>query len=118
MKHDRIGTVMEEAQKFWIADPDGADEPASGRRLGLAPAEAESMQGDWVALELPRTGANIRSGETFGFVTTDRATHDLRAPFAFRVLEVNSRAVENPAVARFSPTGEGWLLLVQPAMPS
>ncbi len=105
---------MDEAQQFWIADPDNADESAAGRRLGLAPAEAESMQGDWVALELPRAGANIRSGETFGSVTTDRATHDLRAPFDFRVLEVNGRTVENPAIARLSPTGEGWLLLVQP----
>lgn len=109
---------MDDEQRFWIADPDNADEPASGRRLGLAPAEAESMQGDWVALELPPAGANIRSGETFGFVTTDRATHDLRAPFAFRVIEVNSRAIQNPAVARLSPTGEGWLLLVRPTSPS
>lgn len=83
-------------------------------RLGLQPDFAESLSGDWVGLELAPEGAVIRPGETFGFVTTDRATHDLRAPFGFRIVEVNQSAIENAPIVRLSPTGAGWLLNIKP----
>ena len=82
-------------------------------RLGLEPDFAQSLDGDWIALELPPVGEIFGAGETFGFITTDCATHDLRAPCALRILAVNRRAAENPDLARLSPMGEGWLLEVK-----
>ena len=83
-------------------------------RLGLAPDFAESIEGDWVALDLPSPGALIRAGETFGFLTTDSATHDLRAPMTFRVASANEALASDAALARLSPTAQGWLLEIEP----
>ena len=82
-------------------------------RFGLSAEFVASVQGDWLALELPKPGELIRVRETFGFLTTDRATHDLRAPCAFRVIEVNPKPIENAELARLSPHGEGWLLEIE-----
>lgn len=87
-------------------------ESAGATRLGLAPDFVESLEGNWIAIELAPVAAVLRAGDSFGFLTTDRATHDLRAPFAFRVVEVNPAAIENPSLVRLSPTGAGWLLEV------
>ena len=95
-----------------ISDPYVFEERGGVVRLSLSPEFAESLEGDWVGLELPPPGANIRAGETFGFVTTDRETHDLKAPRGFRVVEVNAAVVQNAPLARLSPLGVGWLLEV------
>ena len=86
-----------------------------GRPLfGLTDGFIEQTEGDWVAIELPDPGVLVRAGETFGFLTTDRDTHDLRAPMPLRVLAVNPRCAENPNLVRLSPRGEGWLLEIEP----
>ena len=67
-------------------------------------------------LPLERPGlpdAQEGSGGPGGMLTTDRASHDLRAPCSMRIAEVNARALEDPALARLSPTGEGWLIEIQ-----
>lgn len=84
-------------------------------RLGLAPEFADSILGDWVALELLGEGERIRPGDAFGFITTDRATHDLRAPIEFTILARNAAATADPRLAQLAPTGEGWLLLIETA---
>lgn len=90
---------------FWMrAEGDGL-------KLGLNPDYAESIAGNWVGLELLPAGTSLRAGEGFGFITTDRGTHDLRAPVGMRILEVNRQATENPNIAKLSPTGLGWLII-------
>lgn len=106
MKHD-----PELTDRYWTRDADGRT------RLGLNPHAAESLRGEWVALELPAPGRRVMRGDTFGFVTTSAAVYDLRAPFTFRVLAVNEAAVVNPRLASLSPTGVGWLLEVEPGGP-
>ncbi|GEM_PF-5015235 len=91
---------------FWILPEEG------GARLGFDPEWIEAAEERWVHLDLATPGATVRAGESFGFLTTARRTHDLRAPRDLRVLEVNPRVLENPQLARLSPTGQGWLLKV------
>lgn len=91
-------------QQYWI------DDLGETARLGLEPSYAESLDGDWVAIELAVVGTTVRIGESFGFITTHRRTYDLRAPFTFRIVGVNESAVRNPALVRLSPMGGGWLL--------
>ncbi len=98
-------TLME---RYWFSSAEGRT------RVGLSVEFAQTLAGDWVALELAKIGSTIRPRETFGFITTDRATHDLRAPRGFRIVEINCRVTENPQVARLSPLGEGWLLEIEP----
>ncbi len=87
-----------------------------GIRVGLSAEFVQAIEGDWLALELAKPGVVVRAGESFGFITTDRASHDLRAPNEFRVIEVNRRSVANPQLTHLSPLAEGWLFEVQPAV--
>lgn len=102
---------MSDPNPYWI------EKAGNLARLGLDPDFAESMPGTWVALELPRPGAEFLPGDAFGFLTTSKNTYDLRAPVAFRVAAANPRAVENPELARLSPTGDGWLLEIDNRSP-
>jgi glycine cleavage system H protein len=81
--------------------------------LGVRSDWADAVEGDWLAVELFPAGRRVRRGESFGFITTDRATHDLRAPVDFEIVEVNARVVERPHLTRLAPQGEGWLLRVR-----
>ena len=96
-----------------MVDPYWFKEVAGGFRLGLSPEFVETVKGDWVGLELAAVGTRVRSGESFGFITTDRAAHDLRATRDFFVRVVNSRCLANPALAQLSPLSEGWLMEVE-----
>lgn len=98
---------MTEDSKLWIRNE------AESSRLGLRPECAEAIPGNWVGLEMLPLGSSLRAGDGFGFITTDRGTHDLRAPAAMRILEVNQQAIENPNLVKLSPTGLGWLMLVK-----
>jgi len=82
-----------------------------GVKLGINPDFAQSIEGNWVGLELLPAGTSLRAGDGFGFITTDRGTHDLRAPAGMRILEVNQQAIENPNLVKLSPTGLGWLVI-------
>lgn len=92
-------------ERFW-----GRPE-STGMRLGLNPEYAESIEGNWVGLEVLPAGTSLRAGDGFGFITTDRGTHDLRAPAGMRILEINEQAAQNPNLVKLSPTGLGWLII-------
>ena len=70
------------------------------RLLGLTPESAERMLGDWIGLELAQAGTRIASGDSFGMVTTDQASHDLRAERAMKIVVVNAKALTDPRVVR------------------
>jgi glycine cleavage system H lipoate-binding protein len=99
--------MAETEAKYWVKDM------GETARLGLEPDFAESLEGDWVAVELAAEGTTVRIAESFGFITTHLRTYDLRAPFAFRIVSVNKPAIENPALVRLSPMGGGWLLEIR-----
>ena len=93
--------------QFWV------ETEGSQWRLGLRAEFVETIEGDWVALDLPAIGDVLRAEEAFGFLSTDEAAYDLRAPCPFRVVRVNLNCVRNPEIVRLSPQGEGWLLEIE-----
>lgn len=71
---------------------------------------AQAQLGDVVFLELPRTGAKVAAGESFGVIESVKAASDLYAPAAGIITEVNERLAQNPELVNREPYGDGWLI--------
>jgi glycine cleavage system H protein len=57
---------------------------------------AQQSLGDIVFVELPKVGANLEAGKTFGTVESVKAVSELYAPASGRVLEVNESLNQAP----------------------
>lgn len=75
---------------------------------------AQAQLGDVVFLELPRTGQRVTAGESFGVIESVKAASDLYSPLTGTVVEVNEQLASSPELVNTDPTGQGWLLRVQP----
>lgn len=57
---------------------------------------AQSSLGDIVFVELPKVGAEIAAGQTFGSVESVKAVSDLYAPVSGTVTEINEELNSSP----------------------
>ncbi|HEX2861618.1 MAG TPA: glycine cleavage system protein GcvH, partial [Lacunisphaera sp.] len=71
---------------------------------------AQNSLGDITFVQLPKVGAVLKAGETFGVVESVKAASDVYAPVAGTVLEVNSALDANPEKVNASPYADGWML--------
>jgi glycine cleavage system H protein len=71
---------------------------------------AQNSLGDITFVQLPKVGAVLKAGETFGVVESVKAASDVYAPVAGTVLEVNQALDANPEKVNASPYAEGWML--------
>ena len=71
---------------------------------------AQDALGDVVFVELPTVGATLASGQTFGFVESNKTVSDLFAPVAGRVTAVNEALRDQPELVNRDPYGEGWMI--------
>ena len=69
---------------------------------------------DLVYVDLPKVGATVARGETFGEVESVKAVSDLYSPVTGEVLEVNGSLEDEIAPLADDPFGAGWLLKVKP----
>ena len=79
---------------------------------------AQSELGDIVFVDLPKVGATIEQGKTFGSVESVKAVSDLYAPVTGEVIEVNSGLNDKPESLNSDPHGAAWLIkvkIIQPA---
>ena len=76
---------------------------------------AQSSLGDITFAQLPKVGAVLKAGETFGVVESVKAASDLYAPVSGTVIAVNSVLESAPETVNRSPYGEGWMMKVKPA---
>jgi len=79
---------------------------------------AQNSLGDITFVQLPKVGAALKAGETFGVVESVKAASDVYAPVAGTVLEVNSSLDANPEKVNGSPYAEGWMLKLKVADPA
>ncbi len=73
---------------------------------------AQGELGDIVFVELPKAGAQIQKGQSFGTVEAVKAVSDLYAPVSGTVKEVNKVINDSPDVINKDPYGEGWMLKI------
>jgi glycine cleavage system H protein len=71
---------------------------------------AQNSLGDITFVQLPKVGAVLKAGETFGVVESVKAASDVYAPVAGTVIEVNQALDANPEKVNASPYADGWML--------
>lgn len=74
---------------------------------------AQSSLGDITFVQLPKVGAALKAGDTFGVVESVKAASDLYAPVGGTVLEVNSALDAAPEVLNQDPYIAGWMLKIK-----
>lgn len=82
---------------------------------------AQNSLGDITYVQLPKVGATLAAGETFGVVESVKAASDLYAPVAGTVVEVNAALDAAPETVNQAPYEGGWMLklkLADPASPA
>jgi len=90
----------------WIELKDGV------AKIGITDY-AQHELGDVVFVELPKPGAKLEAGKSFGTVESVKAVSEIYAPVAGEVLEVNAALEKKPETLNSDPHGEAWLIKVR-----
>ena len=78
---------------------------------------AQHELGDVVFVELPKVGAEIRAGQSFGTVESVKAVSEIFAPVSGTVTETNSALADAPEKINQDPHDAAWLIKVKLADP-
>jgi len=76
---------------------------------------AQNSLGDITYVQVPKVGAVLKAGETFGVVESVKAASDLYAPVAGTVVAVNGALDGAPETVNRDPYADGWMLKLKPA---
>lgn len=79
---------------------------------------AQHELGDVVFVELPKVGAKIEGGKTFGTVESVKAVSDIYAPVSGEVVEANEALHNTPETINSDPHAAGWLIKIRLANPA
>lgn len=79
---------------------------------------AQNSLGDITYVQVPKVGATLKAGETFGVVESVKAASDLYAPVAGTVVAVNGALDSAPETVNRAPYADGWMLKLKPADPA
>ena len=79
---------------------------------------AQNSLGDITFAQLPKVGAALKAGETFGVVESVKAASDVYAPVSGTVLEVNKALDANPEKINQAPYTDAWLMKLKVANPA
>lgn len=79
---------------------------------------AQNSLGDITYVQVPKVGAVLKAGETFGVVESVKAASDVYAPVAGTVLEVNKTLDATPELVNQAPYAEAWMLKLKLANPA
>jgi glycine cleavage system H protein len=71
---------------------------------------AQNSLGDITFVQLPKVGAAVRAGESFGVVESVKAASDLYAPVAGTVVALNGALDGAPETVNRSPFDDGWMI--------
>jgi len=80
----------------------------SSAKVGITDYAQQSL-GDIVFVEVPKVGAELTAGKTFGTVESVKAVSDLFAPASGTVTEVNADLATSPEKVNKDPHGS-WML--------
>lgn len=76
---------------------------------------AQNSLGDITYVQLPKVGATLKAGESFGVVESVKAASDLYAPVGGTVTAVNGALDSTPETVNRAPYADGWMLKLKPA---
>ena len=81
-------------------------------RVGITDFAQDAL-GDVVFVQLPDTGAEVTSGESFAEVESTKSVSDIYAPVTGTVSAVNDALDASPELVNSDPYGEGWLVEIE-----
>jgi glycine cleavage system H protein len=79
---------------------------------------AQHELGDVVFVELPKVGARLEAGKSFGTVESVKAVSEIFSPVSGEVTEINSLLSDAPEKINQDPHGTAWLIRVKLANPN
>lgn len=74
---------------------------------------AQELLGDMVYIEFPKEGREVSAQAELGVVESVKAASDFYAPVSGKVIAVNQKAEEDPALVNRDPYGAGWLVKIK-----
>lgn len=74
---------------------------------------AQKELGDIVFVELPKVGATITAGQSFGTIEAVKTVAELYAPVTGTVEAVNTALAADAGVINQDPYGKGWIIKVK-----
>ncbi|MBP6508711.1 MAG: glycine cleavage system protein GcvH [Opitutaceae bacterium] len=74
---------------------------------------AQNSLGDITFVQMPKVGATLSAGQTFGVVESVKAASDLYAPASGTVLEANAALDAAPETVNQQPYAAGWMLKIK-----
>lgn len=74
---------------------------------------AQEELGDVVFVELPKPGARLAAGQSFGTIESVKAVSDIYAPASGEVLEANAELASSPEKINHDPHGAAWLVRIK-----
>jgi glycine cleavage system H protein len=79
---------------------------------------AQHELGDVVFVELPKVGAAVTAGKSFGTVESVKAVSEIFAPAAGEVTEANPELQATPEKINTDPHGSAWLIKIKLSNPA
>jgi glycine cleavage system H protein len=79
---------------------------------------AQASLGDITYVQLPKVGAVLRQGASFGVVESVKAASDLYAPVGGTVAAVNTALDGAPETLNADPYGAGWIMKLKVSDPA
>lgn len=65
---------------------------------------------DLIVIDLPKVGATVAAGKSFGEIESVKAVSDLYAPVSGQVVEVNAAVAADVQLLAADPYEKGWLI--------
>lgn len=75
---------------------------------------AQNSLGDITFVQLPKVGATLKAGETFGVIESVKAASDVYAPVGGTVVAVNTALDAAPETVNREPYDGGWIMKLKP----
>jgi glycine cleavage system H protein len=79
---------------------------------------AQHELGDVVFAELPKVGAKVEAGKSFGTVESVKAVSEIYSPVTGEVTEINGTLHDTPETINSDPHGAAWLIKVKLTNPA
>lgn len=74
---------------------------------------AQQELGDVVFVELPKLGAKMNAGQSFGTIESVKAVSEIFMPVSGEIAEINSALVDAPEKLNKDPHGSAWLVRIR-----
>lgn len=79
---------------------------------------AQKELGDIVYVDLPKLGAAVEAGKSFGSVESVKAVSDIYSPVTGEIVGINSLLAEAPEKLNEDPHGAAWLVKIKLSSPA